>query len=404
VSDDHIYQVSEINQLARTFLEETFPLILVTGEVSNLSKPQSGHFYFSLKDQNAQIRCAMFRSHQTKLGFELVDGLHVVLQAQVTLYEKRGDYQLIVFNIEPLGSGLLYKKLEQLKQKLAAEGLFSEAHKKPLPRFVEKIGIITSTSGAAIKDILQVLKRRWSFANVTIYPTLVQGELAASQIVRAIKLANQKKAVEVLILARGGGSIEDLWPFNEEIVARAIFQSEIPIVTGIGHQVDFTIADLVADCRGSTPSVAAELVTPDQSELILQIKERRKKLDHLMKRRLSEVGFIFEQLKTKLNLLSPKLKLESFFYRNQNLFSELKNIFVNRLQGTKQKLEKNVAALELVNPLATLKRGYAIATSEQGILYSAASVKIGDLVNVQLSDGSLNCSVLACHCEQDALS
>lgn len=393
MNNERIYQVSELNQLARVILEDTFSLILVTGEISNLTKPQSGHFYFSLKDQNGQIRCAMFRNHQTKLDFEPTNGLHVVLQAQVTLYEKRGDYQLIVFNIEPLGNGLLHQKLEKLKQKLELEGLFAEQYKKPLPLFPLKIGVITSPTGAALKDILQVLKRRWCVARVIIYPTLVQGEKACIEIAQSIELANQKKECEVLILARGGGSIEDLWPFNEEIVAQAIFKSVIPIVTGIGHQIDFTIADFVADCRGATPSVAAELATPELQEVLGKIKECRKRLDHLIKRQITEAGFIFEQLKTKLALLSPKVRIENFSYRQKNLFAELKNIFINRLTETKQRLQKNLEALGLVSPLATLNRGYAIATFQGKVLYSAKSVMPGDSINVRLSEGSVDCHV-----------
>ena len=261
-----IYTVSDLNARARVILEECFKTIWVSGEISNLAKPNSGHLYFSLKDERAQVRCAFFRNSQRGLRFTPENGQHVLVQAQVSFYAARGDFQLIVSQMEMAGAGALQVAFEQLKQRLHKEGLFSQAHKKKLPLFPKCLGIITSPTGAAIRDILKVLQRRFSSIPIIIYPTLVQGDKAADQISMAIQRATQRKECDVLILARGGGSLEDLWPFNEEKVARAMFHCPIPIVTGIGHEIDVTIADFVADQRASTPSAAAEMVSPNQQE------------------------------------------------------------------------------------------------------------------------------------------
>ena len=252
-----IYSISELNLTVKSLLESKFDSLWISGEISNLSKPSSGHLYFSLKDNNAQIRCALFRGYQNQ-NFPLSNGQQILVQANISLYEARGDYQLIVKSVYPIGDGLLQLKFEKLKQELNTKGLFNPEHKQPLPKTPTQIAIITSSTGAALQDILKVLKRRCPLIPVIIYPTLVQGQQAATQIATMINVANQRQECDVIILARGGGSLEDLWPFNEEVVAHAIFASQIPIVCGVGHETDFTIADYVADLRSATPSVAVD--------------------------------------------------------------------------------------------------------------------------------------------------
>src|SRR3990167_11367189 len=256
-----VYTVSRLNNEVKFILEDRFPWVWVEGEISNFAAPHSGHWYFSLKDNTAQVRCAMFRGQQRKLIFTPKDGMHVLINARVSLYENRGEFQLIAESMEERGEGKLRRAFEMLKKKLETAGLFDPLHKKKLPSFPKQIGIITSETGAAIADILTILKRRFPSIPIIVYPTLVQGTLAAPSIVKALKTANRRNECDVIILARGGGSLEDLWAFNEEIVAYAIFESDIPIISGVGHEIDFTIADFVADVRAPTPSAAAEMIT-----------------------------------------------------------------------------------------------------------------------------------------------
>jgi len=258
-----VYTVSRLNREVRTVLEGSFPLLWVEGELSNLSQPPSGHIYFSLKDEYAQVRCAMFRTRRVHLRFRPENGVHVLARVRVSLYEGRGDFQLVVEHLEPAGEGALRLAFERLKQKLASEGLFDAARKRPIPEFPRQVGLITSAAGAAVRDLLSVLARRYPALPVLIFPVPVQGGEAAEAMVAALRRANARAECDVLILARGGGSMEDLWPFNDETLARAIASSAIPVVTGIGHEIDFTIADFVADQRAATPSAAAELVSPD---------------------------------------------------------------------------------------------------------------------------------------------
>ena len=267
-NDTPIYSISELNQLSKAALEQGIGSVWVTGEVSNFSQPRSGHCYFRLKDETAQIACALFRGTRMRLNFEIEDGMHILAQARVSLYEARGDYQLIINYAEPAGSGVLQKQFEALKAKLQAEGLFDTERKQALPAYPSAIGVITSATGAALRDILHVLQRRNPSVKVIVYPTSVQGSKAAGEIVAAIDTANARCEADVLMVARGGGSLEDLWPFNEEVVARAIAASELPIVAGVGHEVDFTIADFVADERAPTPSAAAEVVVPELADIL----------------------------------------------------------------------------------------------------------------------------------------
>ena len=437
---ENVYTVSELNREARQILEGCFPMIWVEGELSNFKAHSSGHWYFSLKDAQAQVSCALFRAQNRKINFEPQDGLHVKIRGQVSLYEGRGSYQLIVDTMEEIGHGKLQKAFEALKKRLSEAGLFNAAHKKPLPFLPQCIGVITSPTGAAIRDILSILKRRFPCIPVIIYPTAVQGEAAAPFIVQALDKANRRKDCDVLILARGGGSLEDLWPFNEEIVAYAIYQSELPIISGIGHEIDFTIADFVADKRAPTPSGAAEQVVPDCRELWLAIQQDKRHLIKQIKATLSplqqQLVWIQKHLqqqhpqrklaeKTQLldsyevNLVRLQLKLlqerqyslkTSYttllgltpYHRIQHQLQHLKlqqGNFKNKLMAVihqKQLRITNAAAtLDALSPLNTLSRGYAITTrqTDHHILRAAEEVQKGDKINVRLKQGSLDCIV-----------
>jgi exodeoxyribonuclease VII large subunit len=363
----HIFSVTELNQTAKALLEECFTQTWVEGEISNFICPASGHWYFSLKDDKAQIRCAMFRQHNLKIKLTPEHGMHVLVKAKVSLYAPRGDYQLIVESLEEVGFGALQRAFEQLKTKLQFEGLFDAQYKKPLPRFPQRIGIITSPTGAAIKDILHVLKRRFP-CDIIIYPTLVQGELAAAQITKMLQIANQRQECDLLILARGGGSLEDLWPFNEETVARAIFASKIPIIAGIGHEIDFTIVDFVADVRAPTPSAAAEIAVPDKTEISKQLANFKKIFFHFHPIR---------KLQEKMQLLD---RLQQQLYKiQQQIFTQYKI-----------KLQHLSKSLNTLSPLATLQRGYSIITNAQGkIVRKNTEIKIGEKITAQLAEGEI---------------
>lgn len=435
-----IYTVSGLNREARQILEGCFPAIWVEGELSNFKAHSSGHWYFSLKDAQAQISCALFRGQNRKVSFQPKDGLQVKIRGQVSLYEGRGSYQIIVDTMEEAGLGKLQKAFEALKKRLSETGLFDPVHKKTLPAIPTCIGVITSQTGAAIRDILSVLKRRFPGIPVIIYPTLVQGETAAPQIVKAIRAANCRKECDVLILARGGGSLEDLWPFNEEIVAQAIYQSELPIISGIGHEIDFTIADFVADKRAPTPSGAAEQVAPDRRELWLTLQQEKR---HLVKQMLAKLGPLQQQLEWtrknlqqqhpqrklaekaqlldshEVNLLRLQTKLLQDrqallrtssarllgltpYHRINHQLQQLKlqqENFKTRMTTVihqqQLRVSKAAATLDALSPLNTLSRGYAITARQKDhrILRSAEEVHKGDKINVRLKQGSLDCVV-----------
>ncbi len=385
-----VFSVSELNQSSQKLLEEHFPAVWVEGEISNLIKPASGHLYFSLKDPKAQIRCAFFRFQARSLKFELRNGLLIQVLAKVSLYPDRGDYQLIIEQIEMAGDGLLRKAYEELVAKLTKEGLFEEQQKKPLPRLPSCIGIVTSPTGAAIRDILSVLKRRFPQIPIIVYPTKVQGAEAAAEIVNALSLANQHRATDVLILARGGGSLEDLWPFNEEIVARAIYQSAIPIVSGIGHEIDFTIADFVADRRAPTPSAAAELVTPDQQHWLQQFSLFEGQLTHEIIKYLQHQAQRIDWLLKHLR--HPGQALE---YQRQQLTMCENRLILSIQQFLKEKetaLKNALRTLETISPLATLDRGYAIVFRQDDgqIVRSINNTAPGDLLDIQFKDGKVS--------------
>jgi exodeoxyribonuclease VII large subunit len=381
-----ILSISELNQTARILLEEGLGAVWVQGEISNFSVPASGHWYFSLKDAGAQVRCAMFAGRNRQVNFEPRHGMQVMAYAQVSLYENRGDFQLIVEKLEPIGDGALQFELERLMRKLAAEGLFDTAHKKPLPSHPQTIGIITSSTGAALRDILHVLKRRAPNISVIIYPTVVQGMQAAPQIVDAIQTANHRNECDVLLIARGGGSLEDLWPFNEEIVARAIFHSKIPIISGVGHEVDFTICDSVADVRAPTPSAAAELVSPNRLNLVQDLQKYEQWLTQSMQQKLN----LFAH---QLNALQRQLKHPKEYWQQISQFLDFQEARLNQLMQSslerkRQQFELVTQALNNLNPLAVLNRGYAVALDEeQKVLSSVKQFTPGKGFHLKLKDG-----------------
>ena len=297
--------VTQLNRATSQLLAEHFYSVLVEGEISNLSMPASGHIYFSLKDANAQVRCAMFRTRQSRLMFKPENGKQVIIKAQVSLYEPRGDYQLIVDDIEEAGDGALRRAFDALKLKLSEQGLFDASHKQSLPKLPGAIGVITSPTGAAIRDILTVLKRRFAAIPVIVYPVAVQGDNAKHEIAQAIVTANQDRQCDVIILGRGGGSLEDLWAFNEELVARAIFASKIPIISAVGHETDFTIADFVADLRAATPSVAAEHACPDQQHWLAQFVSLEIRLQQQLQHKLNQKQQTLDWLNQRLQQQSP---------------------------------------------------------------------------------------------------
>ena len=301
-----IFTVSRLNQTVRLLLEQEMGQVWISGEISNFTQPSSGHWYFTLKDDGAQVRCAMFRNSNRRVTFRPQHGQQVLVRANITLYEPRGDYQIIVESMQPAGEGLLQQKYEQLKAKLQAEGLFDQQHKQPLPSPAHCVGVITSKTGAALHDILHVLKRRDPSLPVIIYPTAVQGDEAPAQIVRAIELANARSECDVLIVGRGGGSLEDLWSFNDERVARAIFASRIPVVSAVGHETDVTIADFVGDLRAPTPSAAAEVVSRNQQELLRQVQSAQQRLEMAMDYFLANRSRRFTQIHHRLQQQHPQ--------------------------------------------------------------------------------------------------
>ncbi|MBI5447614.1 MAG: exodeoxyribonuclease VII large subunit [Gammaproteobacteria bacterium] len=387
-----IYSISQINSLTRACLEENFSSIWIEGEISNLVTPSSGHSYFSLKDNQAQLRCALFSMQARRLNFKPNNGMQVLAFGKISLYENRGDYQFIVESLEERGDGELQRAFELLKQKLAAEGLFQAIHKKALPLLPKQIAVITSPTGAAIRDILKLLKHRFPAIPVLIYPSLVQGDLAPGNIVKMIQLANQRQECDVLILARGGGSLEDLWAFNTENVARAIFASTIPIISAVGHEIDFTIADFIADYRAPTPSAAAMCVTPDKKAWLTQLHQLQQTL-------LRAIYLFLEQKKQQLQLLASRLPHPQHRLREQiqtldGLERRLIQAMNHFLFKLKQNFQISCRTLDAVSPLATLSRGYAVALTEEGhVITDSAQVQPKQSIEIKLYKGSLRCVV-----------
>lgn len=434
---EYVFSVSELNLSAKEALETHFQTVLVTGEISNFSRPASGHIYFTLKDEAAQIRCAWFRGRQSPLAFSLENGVHVVVMADVTIYPDRGEYQLVVRKIHLAGEGLIKQKLEALKRKLASEGLFLPEHKKPLPSFPKTIGVITSQTGAALQDVLAVLRRRAPFIEVRVYACQVQGAGASDTIIRALNRAIVDRKSDILLLTRGGGSNEDLWAFNNEQLAYAIFNCPIPIVSAVGHEIDLSIADFVADMRAPTPSAAAELISPNSDDLFAFLQERQVRMLQGFKRiceeKIKRIAFfsrllihpkqkiheqqrLLQQADAKLNKIihnlvdRQKLKIDfltTLTYKNnpkQKIVALKKHLDgLSSLldhHAKKSLFQKNmtfsvmIEKLETLSPISTLRRGYAILYSDQNkVLSDVKGLRVHDQITAQLTNGKLVCKV-----------
>ncbi|EGQ7958658.1 TPA: exodeoxyribonuclease VII large subunit [Vibrio parahaemolyticus] len=438
-TNQNIFTVSRLNAEVRLLLENEMGIVWLVGEISNFSAPVSGHWYLTLKDSRAQVKCAMFRGNNRRVTFKPANGNQVLVKARLSLYEPRGDYQLIIESMQPEGDGRLQQEFEELKMKLAAEGLFAQTNKLPLPEHPKRVGIITSKTGAALYDILDVLKRRDPSLPVVIYPTMVQGDDAAIQIAQAIGRANSRNECDVLIVGRGGGSLEDLWCFNNEILARTIAASQIPIISAVGHEVDMTIADFVADVRAPTPSAAAELVSRDNSQKDQSLVAKQHKLASAMRYYLAQQKQQSAQLLHRLERQHPSYQLQRQSQQLDELDMRLRramqrfidtrqqaverkhhrlqlNSPIKHLAQQKSRLERvehklldamdrklltmrhqlAIAAekLDTVSPLATLKRGYSITQTDQGkVVTSADDVKTGDLLVTRLANGEIHSTV-----------
>ena len=391
--EELIYSVSELNQMVQNLLEDAFLPVWIEGEISNFASPNSGHWYFSLKDANAQVRCALFNGRQRYKDNQPKNGMQILVRAKISLYPVRGEFQLIIDQFEPAGEGALRKAFERLKTQLAAEGLFAAQYKKSLPKFPSVIGVISSETGAALRDICVVLKKRFPAIAVIVYPCLVQGKNAPAQIVQQIQVANQRQECDVLILARGGGSLEDLWPFNEECVARAIFKSKLPLISAIGHETDFTIADFVADCRAATPSMAAQLASPDSREYQQHLGKTYLRLIKTIEYLLNAYQQTLENLSKRLR--HPKQRLQDSAQRCDELTQRLNLSIKNQLQTHQQRLLSLSRTLHAISPLASLARGYAIVTDAQTkkILRNSNEIKFGQEIITKLAKGELLCEV-----------
>ncbi|MFO1382044.1 MAG: exodeoxyribonuclease VII large subunit [Chitinivorax sp.] len=434
---DRVLSVSELNRSVRLLLEQSLPLAWISGEISNLTIAASGHWYFSLKDKTAQVRCVMFRGRTVALDFRPSEGLQVEIRATPGLYEPRGEFQLNVDFMRKAGLGALFEQFERLKAKLAAEGLFDATRKRPLPQHVTRIGIVTSPAAAALRDVLTTLRRRMPSIQVVLYPTLVQGEGAAAQITRAIEIANRRAEVELLIVCRGGGSIEDLWAFNEEPVARAIAASQLPVVSGVGHETDVTIADFVADRRAATPTAAAELVSPNRAEMSLRLQQLARRLQRDIWRRLQSDEQRLDYLARRLQ--HPGQKLQQQQQRLQQLQARLQQALARRLEQARWRLDlagqrvpalrpdipqlmrqqaqlqqrmaaaanRQLQLLELrlrhaavqlqqLNPAAVLERGYSIVETSKGrVLTDASQAQLNQTLKIRLARGRVFAGVSA---------
>ena len=432
--NQHIISITQLNRLSRSILESEIGQVWVSAEISNLVMASSGHWYFTLKDQKAQVRAAMFKGANRSVGKKPKEGDKVLVRGKIGIYEARGDYQLIVEHLEPEGEGRLKQEFEKLKQKLNSDGLFTQETKQTLPDSITRVGIVTSPTGAAVQDILTVLKRRNPAIKVVIYPVMVQGQQAAEQISEAIQQANERKDTDVLIVGRGGGSLEDLWCFNDERLAHVIFNSELPVISAVGHEIDFSIADLVADLRAPTPSAAAELVSTDQNQLkhkinqrrdqlfrsltqfiqrkTLQLESKRNQLDqfhpsqqlsqqqqhldhltlklkHAMIQRIQRDKVQLSNLKVAVERNTPSQRMKELNHKLQRAQSTLINQIKAILISSNNKLATNAQILNTVSPLATLSRGYSISFKEGTIVKSTAELNEGDILETRFADGCI---------------
>ena len=391
-----VRSVSEITNLLKQLIDKQpeFQNVWVQGEVSNYSRSGAGHVYFTLKEGNHQISVAIFRSDATRLKFLPKDGEEVIVQGQLSLYSARGQYQIVGQNVEPVGIGALQRAYEELKQRLADEGLFDNIHKEPLPKFPRKIGVVTSATGAAFQDICKQLHKRYPLAEVLLHPTLVQGDGAPDGIVNALQVMNTRDDIDVLIVGRGGGSIEDLWAFNEERVARAIFDSRIPVVSAVGHETDYTISDMVADYRAPTPSAAIEHIVPDQDELFAQLDGFDARLRTTIQNQLNSNTTRIQELETRLAPTQRKDAIYQLYQTVDTLDVACRSAVGRSLADNENRLYALGQRLNALSPLATLKRGYSISRKTDGkVLTAAEQVSVGDRIEVQLVDGHLACRV-----------
>ena len=382
-----VYTVTHLTRQIKELLENSFPRLWVEGELSNFKRHTSGHLYFTLKDENAQISCAMWRFRAGTLPFAPESGMKVLVEGDVQVYEKGGNYQLIIQQIQPAGIGALQLAFEQLKRKLHAEGLFDASHKKPLPAFPERIGVITSPTGAAIRDIISVLTRRFPGIEILLYPVRVQGDGAAQEIAEAIADFNRYGEADLLIVGRGGGSLEDLWAFNEEIVARAIYASGIPIISAVGHEVDYSIADFVADHRAPTPSAAAEIAVRDRREVAGELNYYREKLTTVFRKQIDNQRTRLQRIQEGYGFRRP---LDMIYQSNQRLDELQRSIGASLnyyLQLQRSRLEKLEQQLRAINPEAILQRGFSICYKDGKIVKDIAQLEENDPVRIQLAQG-----------------
>lgn len=392
-----VLSVSQLNRYVKSRMdadENLFNVFLV-GEISNFTDHyKTGHFYFSLKDEEAQIKAVMFRQNALKVKFRPENGLRVIVRGRVSLYEAAGSYQVFVDDMQPDGVGALNLAFEQLKERLEREGLFDAAHKKPLPRFPERIGVITSETGAAVQDILNILGRRFPYAQVVLAPVLVQGEGAPAQLIDALQSFNAFKNVDVIILGRGGGSAEDLWAFNDERLAYAVYRSQIPVISAVGHETDFTICDFVADLRAPTPSAAAELAVPDQMQLRAEIHTLLSRMQRTVTNNLREQRLRLEQSTQKSVLKNPNLYFDTKRMQLISVSTQFDALEKAILHRARIRLQENAAKLQALSPLSVLARGYSVTTLADGtVVHSANQLSENTEITVQLADGKAACTV-----------
>ncbi len=391
--EPHVYTVTEITKEVRNLLESNYPDVWVCGQISNLRNPDSRNYYFVLKDEASQLRCAFFGG-KSKLNFDLEDGLELICHGRISVYNARGEYQLIVDECEPKGKGALQIAFEQLKKKLEAEGLFAKERKRSLPFLPRKIGIVTSPTGAAIRDIIHVLTRRFPTIEILLYPVKVQGDGAAREISNAIEEMNKRDDIDVLIVGRGGGSLEDLWAFNEEIVARAIFASRIPVISAVGHEIDYTIADFVADVRAPTPSAAAEIAVPKLDELVQNIIALKRQLFLAINQNLHKAFSSIQMFRGRL--IDPSKRFPDLYMRIDTLSERLKFVIKNRFLMQGQILAKLKSNLEHLSPLHILEKGYAVVSLEGTgkSIKSSKSLKISDSIDISFWEGKARARVV----------
>ena len=396
--DEQVLKVGDLTRLIKEVLEGSFASVIVEGEISNFKRHMpSGHLYFTLKDEQAQVRAVMWRSDAARVRFDISDGMKVLVKWRISVYEPRGDLQLYAASIQPAGQGALQLAFEQLKKKLESEGLFAEEHKKPLPYLPKRIGVVTSLEGAAVRDIISIIARRFPVVELTIYPVKVQGDGAAEEIAGAIRDFDTLGNVDVLIVGRGGGSLEDLWAFNEEVVARAIYDCTIPVISAVGHQVDFTISDFVADVRAATPSAAAELVVPDRFEIQDTLRTLSRDITKAIEQLLGQLQLRIDRLTSHYALQQPASMIDQKLQLVDELTRRLDTHLVHYLESSSQQLSAVKAHLNALGPQQVLKRGYAFVQGPHGIVSSIDNINLEEMAMIHLTDGILNTIVKGKH-------